>query len=148
MDLGKRGGFGSSGSTGSGGGGGGGSNVPNAPTVAGYYLLSVPASGPVTWVIATANEIAAGFSVSLALASGGSGPFELGATWTPTFNATPATNNAAVDNCSIQDNQGNSVASSSANPLAAPSGSHTYRLTVAGTVSVFVQETQITPPVT
>lgn len=131
-----------------GGGGGGGTGLPAAPSAAGYYLLAVSSGGAPSWVPATANEIGAGFSVSLALASGGSGPFELGDTWTPTFNATPATNSGSVTSCSISDNVGNSVSSSSANPLNAPSGGHTYSLTSAGTVSVLVQESQISPPVT
>lgn len=124
------------------GGGGGSTWLPAKPSTAGFYLFSIDAGGNATLVIATQSEIGAGFSVSLALASGGSGPFELGDTWTPTFAATPATNDASVENCSIFDNLSNSVTVSAANPLNAPSSGHTYSLTSAGSVSVQVQEKQ------
>lgn len=133
---------------GGGGGGGGGSGLPPAPSGAGYYLLSVSSGGVDSWVTATANEIGAGFSVTLSLASGGAGPFELGATWTPTFTASPATNAGTVNTCSIHDSLGNSSSVSASNPLSAPSGGGTYTLTSPGSVSVFVQESQTSPPVT
>jgi hypothetical protein len=101
-----------------------------------------------SWVVATQNEIGAGFSVSLSLASGGDGPFETGATWTPTFNASPATNNVAVENCTIQDSLGNSASVNQANPLAAPISGHTYTFASPGSINVTVTETQISPPVT
>jgi hypothetical protein len=130
------------------GGGGGGSGLPAVPNSPGYYLLDVPSSGPASWIIATQNEIGAGFSVSLSLASGGAGPFELGGTWTPTFGASPATNDVSVENCTIQDSLSNSASVSQANPLQAPSAGHSYLLTTQGSVSVTVTETQISPLVT
>ena len=112
------------------------------PSSQGFYLLDVNSSGSASWVIATQDEIGAGFSVSLALASGGGGPFEVGATWTPTFNATPATNAGTVENCSIRDNQGNTASVAQANPLSAPIAGGTYHLTSPGSVSVSVVETE------
>jgi hypothetical protein len=111
-------------------------------------LLEISSLDVASWVIATQDEIGAGFSVSLALASGGSGPFEVGASWTPTFNASPATNNAAVENCILSDSLSNSVAVDQANPLSAPISGHTYTETTQTSVSVRLQETQINPPLT
>lgn len=101
----------------------------------------------------TSNDLAANFSVSLALASGSATPLEIGTTWTPTFNATPATNSASVSGCTVQDNRGNGPTSiSQANPISAPvlGGSYTSANTTAidtpgTTVAVSVSETQVSP---
>lgn len=123
---------------------------PTAPTVTGSvlpYNSGTASYGPPRQL--TTDDLAPAFSVSLALSSGG-GTFEVGATITPAFNATPATNAGTVTGCTIQDNQGNGPTSvSSANPLPAPSGGgHTYSLATPGSVVVTVTETQVSSGVT
>lgn len=128
-----------------GGGGGGGSGYPSLPASTGYFALSV-SPGPIfAWVPLTSDIVGGGFTPVLTLASGGTGPFELGDTWTPTFNASPATNAGTLSSATIQDNQGNSVAVSQANPINAPASTHHYSLVVPGNVNVTLTETQASP---
>jgi hypothetical protein len=91
------------------------------------------------------NQLPAAFSPSLAFASG-SGVFEVGNTTSPTYNATPATNDSSVAGCTIADNQGHSASAiSHANPINVdtPSGPHAYSLSSPGNVTVTVTETKI-----
>jgi hypothetical protein len=114
-------------------------------TAANQVLQSLSDGGLPFFAQLTQDQIGSAFTVSLAFASG-AGPFEVGQTATPTYNATPATNAGTVTGSTITDNQscsGCPQSISSSNPLSAPSASHTYALTTPGTVTVTVAETLV-----
>lgn len=104
------------------------------------------------WSLITQDQIAAAFTPTFVLASGG-GTFEIGnpSGCAPTYNATPATNAGTVTGCTIADNQGNgptSVSHANAINVDTPAGPHVYSLSTPGTVTATVTETQISPNVT
>jgi len=108
---------------------GGGGDLPALPVIDGTYNLQVT-EGVGSWVLT-------GFAPSIALASGGNGPFLLGAPWTPKFNLTPAANSAGITAASLIDSLANNVnVLGDANPLDAPQPGGTYNLIAAGTVTV------------
>jgi hypothetical protein len=122
---------------------------PNLPDASGngFYVIGLDAGVPyqVQMTQDLINALPAAFSVSLGFASG-SGNFEVGATTSPTYNATPATNDSSVTNCTIADNQGHSASAiSHANAINVdtPSGPHAYSLSSPGNVTVTVTETKI-----
>jgi hypothetical protein len=109
---------------------GGGGSLPTAPVVDGRYILLV-SGGVASWALQS-------FTPTISIAGGGSGPFVLGATWTPTgFNFIPAANSGGViAPTTLRDNQGHGPTSvlGVANPV--PPLVASYTLSVAGAVTV------------
>lgn len=74
-----------------------------------------------------------GFSPTLAYASGGASPYEVGQSFTPTYTLSPAANASGVSSPKFTDNQGHSnVAISGGNPYAP---GYAYSLSSPGTVT-------------
>ncbi len=141
------------GATGTGGGGGGGTDAhsiwgipinPTAPNTEGEVPAYDPATNEYYIRQLTLDDILPAFTPTLAINSGGTGPFELGQTWTPTFNATPATDDPSVaGTCTVQDNFGHMNAVNAANPIGPPTGSGgSYTIDVQTSVNVTVTETK------
>lgn len=137
---------------GTGGSGGSGTNATQiqsinvdatAPTTNGQVLAYNATAN--TWGaprLLTLDDLGPAFTPTLALASGGAGPFVPGATWTPTFTSSPAPNAGGISTPLKSDNQGHTnVAIVGGNPISPPTVS-SYTLTAAGTVNVNVTLTQ------
>lgn len=130
------------------GGGGGSGNAtslqgfpidPTTPTNHQFLYDNGTEWSPVTL---TQDLVLPGFTPTLALASGGAGPFLLGTTWTPAFTVNPAPNAGGISSPLISDNQGHSnVPIVGGNPVASASGGG-YTPSVPSTVTTFVTETQ------
>ncbi len=145
--------MGATGAQGSSGGGGGGTDAHSIwgipisstpPTAQGSTLVYDPVEDVYYQTQLTYDEILPAFAPTLAISSGGTGPLEIGSTWTPTFSATPPTNDPTVTGtCTIQDNVSNSNAVNAANPIGPPTatGGH-YTINFQTTISVTVTETK------
>lgn len=108
------------------------------PPVVNDFLQTDGAGGDL-WAPITQDQVQAGFSIALALNSGGAGPLELGATWTPTFNVTYSSGGSTAE--TIHDTDGGTASiQGSANPVQGPSTTYT-KSAVNATEGVFVSAT-------
>jgi hypothetical protein len=136
-----------------GGGGGGGSgdatsiqgvDVDATPPIATGQVLPFDAGtgkyGPPRKL--SLDEVTAAFTPTISLASGGAGPFKLGATWTPKVTGSPLANGAGVTSWILKDSDGNAVTQTGAGPYDAPSGSTSYTKSAPTTVSLHATEIQ------
>jgi hypothetical protein len=114
--------------------------VGSTTTSNSFLALAVDGGCPFASVI-TQDQIQPAFAPSLSLASGGSGPFECGATWTPTFTTSPAYNASGVTYAVVSDNQGHSNVAITTSPFGPPTVS-SYTISSPSSVGIFATLTQ------
>jgi hypothetical protein len=114
--------------------------LPTLPSVDGQYAL-VRKAGVFTWHQIIAAYVQAGFTPTVAMASGGNGPLQCGDVWTPRLTGSPAANAGGVTAWLAKDSNAGSVSRLGTVGAIQPPAA-TYSSNTVGTVSVWGTVTQ------
>lgn len=90
----------------------------------------------------SSGGVAPPFTPTIALSSGGAGPFRVGASWTPKLTTSPLQTAGGVTVFQLADNLSNTSSPTGAGPYDAPIGGGTYTITTPSTVSIHAHITQ------